>query len=88
MFDRSGWDRAIFHHASKRRREVQFDEALRSLVVELINQVRQLLAARKVPPPVADERCSDCSLIETCMPYAVQNFARAAKSNNPFRVDE
>jgi CRISPR-associated exonuclease Cas4 len=88
MFDRPVPAGAIFHHSSKRRREVQFDEALRSLVVESINQVRQLLAARKVPPPVADERCSGCSLIETCMPYAVQNFARAAKSNNPFRVDE
>jgi CRISPR-associated exonuclease Cas4 len=88
MFDRPVPAGAIFHHASKRRREVQFDEALRSLVVESINQVRQLLAARKVPPPVADERCSDCSLIEPCMPYAVQNFARAAKSNDPFRVDE
>lgn len=34
MFDQSVPTGAIFHHASKRRREVQFDETLRAQVIE------------------------------------------------------
>lgn len=86
MFKRSVPAGAIFHHASKRRREVHFDEALRSLVVETASAVRLLLAAGKVPAPVADERCPDCSLIEACMPYALKDFSRSAQSNSPFLI--
>lgn len=79
---------AIFHHVSKRRREVPFDQELRSLVVETTQAVRHLLAAGKLPPPVADQRCRDCSLLETCMPYAIKDFSISAKSNNPFVLEE
>ena len=88
MFKRSVPTGAIFHHASKRRREVHFDDALRSLVVETALAVRSLLAASKIPDPVADERCPDCSLIESCMPYALKDFNRLARSNDPFLVME
>ena len=88
MFKRSVPTGAIFHHASKRRREVHFDDALRSLVVETALAVRSLLAASKIPDPVADKRCPDCSLIEACMPYALKDFNRLARSNHPFLVVE
>jgi len=26
----------------------------------------------KIPPPVADNRCRNCSLMDACMPFAVQ----------------
>lgn len=87
MFNRSVPTGAIFHYASKRRREVQFDETLRSEVIETVEQVRSLLTDAKLPPPVADQRCPNCSLIEACMPYAIQDFARAAKSNHPFSIE-
>jgi CRISPR-associated exonuclease Cas4 len=77
---------AIFHHASKRRREVIFDPELRSLVIETAHQVRQMLAQSTVPPPVADQRCRDCSLLDACMPYAIQDFRRLARSHNSFFV--
>lgn len=79
---------AIFHHASKRRREVTFDQNLRSLVIETTQAVRHLLAVGRLPPPVADQRCRDCSLLETCMPYAIKDFSFSARSNNPFAIDE
>jgi CRISPR-associated exonuclease Cas4 len=86
MFGRPVLNGAIFHHASRRRRDVQLDAALRSTVIEAIQQVQQLLKASKLPPPVADERCRDCSLLEACMPQTVRDFERFAKSNSPFFV--
>jgi CRISPR-associated exonuclease Cas4 len=88
MFDRPVPAGAIFHHASKRRREVEFDAALRSQVEQTTHKLRLLLAVGTVPPPVADARCPDCSLIETCMPYALKDFGQAAKANAPFQVKE
>jgi len=77
---------AIYHAASKRRREVSLDESLRSLVIETTQNVRSLIALGKLPAPVADQRCPDCSLIDACMPYALQGFERSAKSNNLFSI--
>jgi CRISPR-associated exonuclease Cas4 len=79
---------AIFHAASKRRREVQFDDELRSRVSETAQHIRQLIHTGILPAPVADERCRDCSLIETCMPQAVKDFHRSSQLNNPFLVLE
>lgn len=77
---------AIYHAASKRRREVRLDESLRSLVIQTTQNVRSLIALGKLPPPVADQRCPDCSLIDACMPYALNDFERSAKSNNLFSI--
>lgn len=84
MFQRPVPLGAIYHAASKRRREVKLDEALRLLVVQTTQNVRSLIASGKLPAPVADQRCPDCSLIDACMPYALQDFERSAKSNNLF----
>ena len=77
---------AIFHHASKRRRPVKCDDDLRSLVIETTQQIRQLLKINNMPPPVADQRCRDCSLIDACMPYTLHDFGRSSRLNNPFLI--
>jgi len=87
MFQRSVPTGAIFYHASKRRRAVTFDQELRSLIVEITQAVRQLLTDDKIPPPVADQRCGDCSLLDSCMPLAIKNFTYSAQSNNPFFIE-
>ena len=79
---------AIFHHGSRRRREVVLDAGLRGQTVAAIAGVRSLVAQGKLPPPVTDKRCEDCSLIETFMPRAVQQFTESVKQHNPFEVDE
>jgi CRISPR-associated exonuclease Cas4 len=79
---------AIFHHASRRRREVVFDQGLRSHLLATINDLNTLIASQTLPPPVADARCKDCSLIEACLPYALQDFRQAAQRNNPFYVPD
>jgi CRISPR-associated exonuclease Cas4 len=77
---------AIFHHGSRRRREVLFDQMLRSQVATTIQSLKALLSQSHLPPPVTDNRCRDCSLQDACMPHALQGFAKSARRNNPFAV--
>ena len=65
---------AIYHYASRRRREVAFDEGLRALTGETVRAVRALLVTATVPPPVADSRCSKCSLFDACMPFVLSGM--------------
>ncbi|MDD5241576.1 MAG: CRISPR-associated protein Cas4 [Sulfuricella sp.] len=62
---------AIFHHTSRRRREVEITETLRRQVEETVAAVRALLASGVLPAPVNDARCNECSLKDICQPEAV-----------------
>ncbi|MEQ6341265.1 MAG: CRISPR-associated protein Cas4 [Gammaproteobacteria bacterium] len=62
---------AIYHHSSRRRREVEITDTLRYQVEETVAAIRTLFASGKLPPPVNDARCKECSLKETCQPEAV-----------------
>jgi CRISPR-associated exonuclease Cas4 len=80
---------AVFHAASKRRREVAFDQALRSLTEQTIGQVRELIISGRVPPAVLMPKCDGCSLRETCMPEVTQHPDRAATfARDVFRYEE
>lgn len=59
---------AIYHHSSRRRREVEFTGDIRAKTEEVIKQIRQMLQEEELPVPVNDPRCPDCSLIDACMP--------------------
>jgi CRISPR-associated exonuclease Cas4 len=59
---------AIFHAASKRRRDVEFTPALRDMTAQAIEQIRALLAAGRVPPAELKPRCDGCSLRDICVP--------------------
>lgn len=63
---------ALFYRASRRRREVIFGSELRAEVKRTIQEVRELFRQAKLPPPVADGRCRDCSLIDSCLPFVPQ----------------
>lgn len=67
---------AIFHHSSRRRREVLITPALRALVEELTPKIRSLLASRQLPPPVTDGRCKECSLLDLCQPTLIAATTR------------
>ena len=68
---------AVYHYASRRRREIGFDEVLRSLTEEIVREVRRVLTTATVPPPVADARCPKCSLFDACMPFALAGAEEA-----------
>jgi CRISPR-associated exonuclease Cas4 len=69
---------AVYHYASRRRREVAFESELRSLTEETVRVVRELLSTSTVPPPVADARCPKCSLFDACMPFALAGAEKEA----------
>jgi CRISPR-associated exonuclease Cas4 len=67
---------AIYHHATRKRREVQFTSALRAQTVKAVDAVRQVLASQQLPPAPNDARCPNCSLINACLPNVVGEHAR------------
>jgi CRISPR-associated exonuclease Cas4 len=75
MFGRPVPRGAVFHHKSRRRREVEFTPELRQATETAIREVRALLLSGETPPPPADARCPTCSLIEACMPYGLAALA-------------
>ncbi len=87
MFNRPVDEGALFYSKSKRRQGVQFDRALRSLVTDTVRQIQDLWVTQKMPVPVADARCDDCSLLEACMPKSVRDFPQAFDANDVFRIE-
>lgn len=71
MFGRPVISGAIYHHSSRRRREAAITPALRQLVEETVAAIRAMLSAGKLPPPVNDARCKECSLNDICQPQAM-----------------
>ncbi|HEY8355411.1 MAG TPA: CRISPR-associated protein Cas4 [Methylophilaceae bacterium] len=58
----------IYHHSSRRRREVMISAELRQMVRDAVDTIRVMLASGRLPPPANDERCRECSLIDICQP--------------------
>lgn len=67
---------ALFYKATQRRRTIEFTPELRSETLAVITAVRQLLSQDKLPSPVADNRCPNCSLIHSCMPEVPQTLQK------------
>jgi CRISPR-associated exonuclease Cas4 len=67
---------AIYHASSRRRREVAITAELRGIVEATVNAIRQMVQQGKLPPPVNDERCRACSLIDACQPAALADATR------------
>lgn len=70
---------AIYHASSRRRREVEFDAALRRRLEEAVAELRRLLGQSRLPPAVADARCRHCSLAVACLPEATSPSPRLAR---------
>ena len=67
---------AIFHASSHRRREVAITPELKQRVIETADAIRAMLASGKLPTPVNDARCKECSLKDICQPEALAERAR------------
>jgi len=61
---------AVYYHGAKRRSEVRI-ASLREHTLAVIEQTRALLMGCRLPPPVADSRCRQCSLNDACVPDVV-----------------
>ncbi len=82
MFGRPVTHGAIFHAASKRRREVEFTPELRKTTEDAAAELHRLMAAETVPPAVLKPACEQCSLYRICLPEVTSlsgSLARAAE---------
>lgn len=68
---------AIYYGASKKRREVEIDDALRRETEEVAARFHRLVAAGRSPPAVLLPKCRSCSLVDACMP-SVSGGSRSA----------
>lgn len=59
---------AIYHIASRKRREVQITAELKQRVSEICDSIRSMLESKLMPEPVNDHRCIHCSLKPVCLP--------------------
>lgn len=75
MFGKPVKKGAVYHHTSRRRREVTITPELRQQVADTVAAIRAMLASGKLPPPVNDARCKECSLNEICQPQAIHALA-------------
>ena len=71
---------AIYHHSSRRRREVAIGGSLRSAVAEATEQVRRMIRSGRLPPAVNDARCPNCSLRESCLPTVTEGPTKASRA--------
>lgn len=59
---------SVFHAASKRRRDVDFDSALRDRTENAIRDLHTLFASKEVPSAILKPSCEGCSLKSVCLP--------------------
>lgn len=71
MFGRAVPEGALYYATSRRRRIVAVDANLRAKMEIAVSEVRRLLAAGRLPPPLNDEHCRACSLRDLCQPEAL-----------------
>jgi CRISPR-associated exonuclease Cas4 len=73
---------AVFHAASKRRREVEFTSELRQSTEDAIAALHVLVKTAIVPSAVFKPACEECSLYEICLPKLTSrpsSLAQAAR---------
>ena len=63
---------AIFHAASKRRREVEFTPQLRETTIQAATRLHELVRQGRIPPAILVPQCEGCSLRGICMPELTQ----------------
>ncbi|MEW6365979.1 MAG: CRISPR-associated endonuclease Cas1 [Acidobacteriota bacterium] len=58
----------LFYIGSHRRKEVAFDQALRSTTLDIISRAHDLVAHPAIPPALDNNRCNGCSIRPICLP--------------------
>lgn len=65
----------LFYGETKRREEVQFDEALRNKVTEMFEEMHQMYNRRYTPKVKTSKSCKACSLADICLPKLCKNVS-------------
>ena len=70
---------AVFHAASKRRREVEFTSQLRKVTEDAVSELHRLIITETVPSAVFKPACEECSLYNICLPEVTSHPAGLAR---------
>lgn len=79
MFGGEVAEGALFYGETRRRFDVAFDPALRTLTAETAAAARANIAAGRTPPPVKTPACRRCSLTALCQPDRLERPPRVAR---------
>lgn len=63
---------ALFYGKTRRRRDVDFDHALRLETEDAAKRLHGLIESRLTPSPVYTPKCKSCSLFNMCLPKTVE----------------
>ncbi len=88
MFGKPVPEGAIYYFGSRKRRNVTFDNNLRQMTLNTIEQVRELLTTMHMPRPVNDNRCPNCSVVGVCLPEAIVALRSHADDSILYAVNE
>jgi CRISPR-associated exonuclease Cas4 len=87
MFGQAVPQGAIYHHTTRRRREVVFTPELRAEMEAIIAAIRFLRRDGRMPPPVNDARCPNCSLADACVPAVLAAGRLAYQARQLYRIE-
>ena len=59
---------ALFYGKTRRRQDVDFNDALRAETEQMAVSLHELFNQRETPKPVFDKRCPHCSFVTYCLP--------------------
>ena len=67
---------ALFYGKTRRRKDVAFDQGLRSITTDAASRFRKLMEIGRTPAAMWSPKCESCSLVEICLPRAPEKSAR------------
>ncbi len=66
----------LYYASTGNRKEIPFDDKLRTYAIRTIEAVRELIEAGKRPEVHSNSRCKGCSLYPICLPKEVEKLKR------------
>jgi CRISPR-associated exonuclease Cas4 len=63
---------ALFYGKTRRRKDVDFDNALRQETESAAIQLHKLIESRQTPSPVYTPKCKNCSFFHVCLPKTIE----------------
>lgn len=63
---------AIFYGRTRHRQQVDFDADLRETTEKAAKQLHELFSSGKTPRPAYTDQCKTCSLVNLCLPKAME----------------
>lgn len=70
---------AIYYGKDHHRTEIEFTDALRTETEKAVRRLHELIKSGVTPKPVYEKKCESCSLVEVCLPKAIEQQKSVTK---------